>query len=189
MQEKIYIYIDESGDTGLKRNQGSSEFFVVALVIITHDSLFDISKTLQNLIGYKEIKFSKSSSKDKSKFFEGIKSLDFNANIFVFNKIQLKLSYEEYLVYTLKESLDADHTYSVFIDGLNKNSFSGKSIEKIKRNFKNINRVYLIDSKKNYMIQLADMLAGLANALYKGKRDYESFHEKIKGKIKTTHIR
>ena len=73
--------------------------------------------------------------------------------------------------------------------GFLKGRFYGQSINAIKKNFKNINRIYLIDSKKNYLIQLADMLAGLVNALYKGKQDYNVLLKMIKHKIKITHIK
>ena len=189
MKEKLYIYIDESGDTGLKLNKGSSSFFIVALVIVKSGDLTDLSNTLRNIIGHKEIKFSKSNLKDKVRFFDKIKFLSFEGNIFVFNKVINKLNYEESITYSLQYTLQKNYIYSVFIDGLNKNSFSGQSINNIKKSFKNIDKIYLIDSKKNYLIQLADMLAGLINAIHKGKKDYISLFNIIRHKIKITHIK
>ncbi len=195
MQEKLYIYIDESGDTGLKSNSGSSLFFIVSLIIINKTHLQKLSdsieRTVRQIIGSKkfEIKFSKTSIKHKVSFFDAIKFIQFESSVFIFEKKSSRLSYEECIITSLRPTLDIKKQYSVFIDGLNKKSFSGKNIETIRKSFSNISKIYLIDSKKNYLVQLADMIAGLVHSVYKNITDYEQTLNTLKHKIKITHIK
>lgn len=73
MNKKCVIYIDESGDTGIKTDKGSSLYFIISLVLVDHDESLKIKEQLFNIINKlnikpKEIKFSKTSFKNKILF-------------------------------------------------------------------------------------------------------------------------
>lgn len=194
MEEKLYIYIDESGDTGIKFDKGSSRFFVLALVFVKKDEMESVSRDVELIVSdiyenKSELKFSKTSFKNKIIFFKFIKKVNFEARVCIFNKSNLDISYEEYIIRSLRESVNLNKKYIVYIDGLNKKNFSEKSISMIKKSFRNIKKVQLLDSKKNYLIQLADMIVGLVHSIYKDKKDYDSILETLKNKIKITHFK
>jgi hypothetical protein len=195
MEEKLYIYIDESGDTGIKFDKGSSRFFVLALVHIKDTNLQKIYQELFNIIlslkiNSEELKFSKTSFKNKRLFFKNIKKLDFIADIFIFNK-QMKKDYSYYVLKCVN-SLNINSKFKeilVTIDGIDENILTHQDVKQIKKVFKSKVKIIFCNSIKNIFLQLADMLAGLIHSIYKDKNDYITMLKNVEGKIKITHIK
>lgn len=189
---KINIYIDESGDTGVKFDKGSSVFFVVSLLCIKYDDHIKTEKMLKGIVDSlniypKELKFSDTSFRNKGLFFNKIKNLDFMAHIFVFKKRTQKDFY-----YFIKNSLEniriePDIRYIITIDGIDSSKFTGSNIRNIRAMFKKTTLTFL-DSRKCIFLQLSDMLAGLVHSFHKNKKDYEKFLIMIGHKIKITQI-
>lgn len=192
--KKINIYIDESGDTGIKFDEGSSEFFVVSLLFIKDEELSKIEKILKsivdNLVIYpKELKFSDTSFKNKIIFYNMIKNVDFKANIFIYKK-HIKRNFYYFIKWSLENIIiKPDTTYIITIDGIDENKFTSNDIKNIKLLFRLCKtKILFLDSKKNIFLQFSDMLAGLVHSIYKGKVDYEGSLKAIKHKIRITQI-
>lgn len=191
---KVNIYIDESGDTGIKFSEGSSRFFIVSLLIINNE---DVSKT-EGIINkikdtlnmkQKELKFSQTPFNKKFSFFKKIKKVDFIAHVFIYNKI-VQQNFSWYISQSLKYlKFDDIKNIKITIDGLDKNKLTGDNIKTIGNIYKGI-RVKIIfeDSKKNILLQFSDMLAGLVNSTNKNKMDYKVLLKMIENKIKITQI-
>jgi hypothetical protein len=190
--KKIHIYIDESGDTGVKFDKGSSEFLVVSLLCIKNDYQIKTEKILKNIIDSlniypKELKFSDTSFKNKDLFFSKVKDLDFIAYIFVFKK-NTKQDFYYFIKHSLENMNIEPHTrYMITIDGVDGNKFTGSNIRNIKTLFKKTT-VNFLDSRKSIFLQLSDMLAGLVHSFYRNKKDYEKILRLLKDKIKITQI-
>ncbi len=89
--KKVNIYIDESGDTGVKFDKGSSRFFVVSLLIINNENLFKTENVINKIkdilnIKQKELKFSQISFNKKFSFYHKIKGVNFSGHVFIYNK-------------------------------------------------------------------------------------------------------
>lgn len=195
MNKKCVIYIDESGDTGIKTDKGSSLYFIISLVLVDHDESLKIKEQLFNIINKlnikpKEIKFSKTSFKNKILFFNNIQNIDFKSYVFIFNKLK-KEKYSYYIMKSL-QLINLNKDYSellIVVDGIDVNILDNKNIKEIKRIFNIKTYIVFIDSSKNVLIQLSDMLAGLVYAVYRGKIDYDPILFKLKHKIKIIDLR
>ncbi len=192
MKEKLYIYIDESGDTGVKFETGSSELFIISIVIINADDLVNLNRELEGisnrlLFKSKEFKFSKILFRYKVLFFKSIYGLKFKAHAFIFTKHK-KSAYINYLIQSLREI--RLHEYSsesiVTIDGTDKNMFSNNDIKAVKNLTRIKTKIVFCDSEKSNLLQLSDMIAGLVHAVYKNKGDYFDILKALQNKIKIT---
>ena len=77
----------------------------------------------------------------------------------------------------------------ITVDGLDKNKISNDNIKIIRNIFKGYKiKISFEDSKKNILLQLSDMLAGLIHSIYKDKSDYKVLLKIINNKIKITQI-
>ena len=190
MQDKLYLYIDESGDTGIKFEKGSSVLFVLSIVIILEKNDTKLNTIFKKLnLDSREIKFSKTSFKNKMLFFEGLKNLDFESEVFVFKK-KRKINYMDYISVALNYTALHTKTKEVLItiDGLSENVIKNSDIKNIKLITKVKTKIIFIDSTKSIFLQLSDMLAGLVHSIYKDKNDYNFLLQRLKHKVKITHI-
>ncbi len=90
----MLVFIDESGDPGMKAKEGSSEFFVMVAVLFEEDAValecdrrieeFRVSKGWQ-----RELKFSHMKPVDRGAFLEAVAGFDFFYLAFVLNKRRL----------------------------------------------------------------------------------------------------
>jgi hypothetical protein len=92
----MLVYVDESGDAGMKGKPGSSPFFVVAAVMFDDEDaakacrckIRDLHQSL-NWGKRQEFKFNKTDHKTKSAFFKAISVSEFFYNAVVLNKAKL----------------------------------------------------------------------------------------------------
>jgi len=75
----MLIFVDESGDTGLKIEKGSSRYFIIALVLFEEneeaeacDERIKLLRRELHLPEYFEFKFSKLRKEQRIKFFEAV---------------------------------------------------------------------------------------------------------------------
>lgn len=188
----MIVFIDDSGDPGFQLEKGSSEIFVLALVIF--DDELEAEKTAVTLKQLRrdlkfpdivEFKFNKSSSKVREKFLEAIVPFKFRIRAIIVRKNSIKSDYLS--AYT-------ENFFNYFIMSVFKNS--GGTIKNAKLKFdkrgdkriRNELRTYLsksldngtknifrkldfADSKQNILIQMADMIAGMINNSIKTKNN------------------
>ena len=194
----MLIFIDESGDAGFKTTRGSTEYFVISLVIFDDD--LEAERTALAIKDYKlslgkgddyEFKFNRSDHKFRLSFLTAVKSCKFRVRSVVVEK---SLIYSKYLRdntksfynFILKQALEHNNSTikdaKIRLDGLGERKFrqamttylrkelNSKTKEKVMRNFR------FRDSKSDILIQLADMIAGSIKRYYEngrpGNKDY-----------------
>ena len=190
--KKLHIYIDESGDTGMKFEKGSSELFVVSLVCVENKNISQIEAFFAEIKGVlrikqKELKFSQIPFNKKVYFYKQIRHADFFAFVFVYKKTLDKPF--SWFILNAFTHLNFDNTKAIkiIIDGLDKNKITGNDIKIIRHTFKGIRvKIIFTDSKKNIFLQLSDMLAGLVHSIDRGKGDYADSLKDIEVKVKIT---
>src|SRR5689334_24748450 len=86
----MFVYLDESGDTGFRFRQGSSRFFVITLMLV-HDPL-PIHQAIDDLragLGMdrnSEFKWYRSSEETRWAFLRMLRKQDFTARAMVIDK-------------------------------------------------------------------------------------------------------
>lgn len=199
----MLVFVDESGDTGLKIEQGSSEFFTVSIVIFEeHDeaqACDDRITLLRRELGKPEtfeFHFRENSDAVRQAFFRAVVPYNFFYFAFVINKakldgpgFQFKDSFYKYvcgLVFTnAKPYLD---DAIVKIDGSGNREFKRqlasylkKKVNTAKSPSQHIKKVSTPDSKNNNLLQLADMICGAVARSYRPDRvDAAQYHKLIK---------
>ena len=202
MTQKQLVFIDEAGDPGFKIGQGSSNYFVIALVIF-NDNLdaeevaLKIKRYRQQLKykeGY-EFKFNKSSPQLRKEFLKEIKNYKFLIRAIVVNKkdiysLHLRTNkgalYNYFLMQVLNKSNHIISDCLIRIDGRGERAFR-QQLQTYLRQSLNIGQGHIIsnlrfrDSKADVLIQLADMIAGTIR--YKYERENNEYYKIIKDKI------
>lgn len=164
----MYIFIDESGDTGNPEKEGTSSDFSMSACICDKAVLKesnDFIVFILDKLKRKEIKYSKLSKKDKDFVTLKLKKLDIKVKTVYFKK-----KYDLYTEHLLKYSFDElicklnihkDEKVKIIVDGL-ENSYYRKLYSKILDKYFDRYTLYLKNSQKTPMLQVADFYAGLA---------------------------
>lgn len=187
----MLIFIDESGDPGMK--QGSSPFFVVTLVAFEdHDDALSCDFHIQELKKqfcfsfHFEFHFNKLSRHFRELFFKSVISHNFFYFSIVINKQKLfgagfehPDSFYKYacgLVFENAKPYLKDAV--VVIDGSGSRQFREGLSNYLRKRINNknnagalIKKVKLQDSKKNNLLQLADMICGAVARSFSDKTD------------------
>ena len=183
----MLVFIDESGDPGLKLGSGSTAVFVIALVIFQENEDADFADRdmaeFRAGIGFRpeaEFKFNKLSDKFRRLFLERAARYRFRYYGIVINKaglygkgFQYKESFYKYVCgLVFKNAKPHLNNATAIIDGSGdrdfqrelgtylKNQINSKTVIRVKK-------VKLEDSHRNNLIQLADMVSG---AIYRAAR-------------------
>ena len=201
----MLIFVDESGDTGLKIEQGSSKFFSVALVVFEE---LDEATACDQRIGllrrelgwdeHSEFHFKRNSDKVRRAFLQAVAPYNFFYYGIVINKEKLwgegfrdKRSFYKYtsgLVFqNAKEKLSKA---IVVIDESGNLDFKRQLARYLRSKIneeprKIIAKVKMQRSGSNNLLQLADYIAGVINRSTQGSKkfilEYQRFiaHRKI----------
>ena len=195
------IFLDESGDPGFKFDQGSSAYFVIALVIF--DDPLDAEETALKIKRLRErlkldrqfeFKFSKSSDYFRYQFLETVRDSNFRVRAMVVDKRAL---------HSEKLTTDKESFYGFFVSEVmkhNRGSITGASLKidgsgdkAFKRSFQTylrkklregtVSKFKFVDSKSDSLIQLSDMVAGAIYRSYNLDRRDSSFFDRIRHKV------
>jgi hypothetical protein len=187
----MLVFIDESGDSGLKIEEGSSRFFTVALVVFEdNDEAINCDKRIELLkseLGWEkgsEFHFKKNSDKVRQIFFESVLPYNFFYYGIVINKDPDKLygdgfkNKSSFYKYTcglvFENAKDKLNKSIVIIDKSGNNDFRKQLSKYLKRKMNGdrtmIKKVKMQKSESNNLLQLADYIAGAVNRSVVGKR-------------------
>lgn len=201
----MLVFIDDSGDPGFKLNKGSTSHFIIAMVIF--DDELEAEKTavaikeLKREIGLNdnaEFRFFKTCQDYRVKFFKKVNKFNFRIRCLVVDKKiiysdELKSNKNSFYAYfikeTVKKSNDTILNAKIRIDGSGDRIFRNNFFAYLRRelNFndkKVMKNCKMNDSKRNVLIQMADMVAGSINrAQNKDKSDSRLYKDIIKSHI------
>lgn len=196
----VLIFIDESGDPGLKIDRGSSEYFAVSLVVFEDEeeavACDQRVSLLRREIGWKidsEFHFRRNSHPIREKFLKAVEPYSFFYYGIVINKAKLygegfknKESFYKYacrLVFeNAKEKL---HDATVIIDRSGSNDFRNQLSSYLKKHMNDdkhrlIKKVKMQNSESNNLLQLADYVAGvISRSVQQQKNKADGFRKII----------
>lgn len=195
----MLVFIDESGDTGLKVAQGSSEYFVVALVTFEdHDDAAGCDQRiglLRKELGLRDVdefKFSKLPGAKREAFFDAVIPYSFFYFGIAIRKgklhgkgFQFKESFYKYacsLVFENAKPYLKDAI--VVIDGSGTREFKQQLDSYLRRKTGSgvIRKLKIQSSHNNNLIQLADMVVGAIHRSLLNKPDREVYRRRISSK-------
>ena len=183
----MYVFVDESGDAGYKFESGSSRYFVVACLLIDHaeqaDCLREELAKLKTSLNWKpesEFKFSKMKFDFQRLVLSSVDFSSINVQVFYLDKAQCRqivappwLTHVQMLRLCLQR-LEPELRHAVVkIDGATGSSHKGvlKDIRpkgSVDRSERAIRSLRLVRSESEILIQLADMVAGVARRSLEG---------------------
>jgi hypothetical protein len=182
----MLVFIDESGCAGFKFVRGSVEHFVVAMVALRDRAVARrtdeiIRQTQIDLNIYPEFKFSDSRDAVRDEFFRRVADQSFEIRAIVVHKPSIysahlrdhKERFYNYFVKNLvKYNADAITAAVVRIDGSGDRVFKRELNAYLRREVPAgcVGSVRFIDSRRDHLIQLADMCVGAIARSYRADR-------------------
>ena len=186
-------FFDESGDPGLKTGDGSSRYFVVALVTFDDDAValacdrrIDRLRSDLRLPSRYEFHFGKNSRKVREAFLRAVQPFDFQYHLFALDKEPGKLrgislnpndlyQYTAGLVfenasYHLKAAI-------IVMDKRGDKKFRDELFRHLRHSVRfpggqrAIKKLKQQDSHRNNLLQLADYVASIGNQVLSGNRE------------------
>lgn len=197
----MLVFIDESGDPGLKIERGSSRYFVVALVIFEdHEEALACDQRIGLL--RKELKypdnfefhFKGNSHKVRLAFLEAVRPYNFFYFGIVLNKDPEKLwgegfkTKESLYKYTCSLVFENAKPYLkeavIILDKAGSKVFRNQLAKYLRKKvniegMKIIKKVKMQRSKGNNLLQLADYIAGVINRVVQKKKSAEDYRRLI----------
>lgn len=186
----MLVFVDESGDSGMKHKCGSSALFVMSAVIFEENEDaeacdVEIANLRLKCFGRtdKEFHFTKCCDAYREQFLMGISKHDFFYLGFVLNKSKLYgpgFAYKDsFYKYTAKLLFENAKPYlrdaRVVIDRSGNREFRSQLQSYLKRKINTdgevIKRVKAEDSDSNNLLQLADMVCGAIARSYKTDKE------------------
>ena len=200
----MLVFIDESGDPGRKPAQGSSEFFVLAVVMFEdHDEALDCQRAIEELAdelgrGPAEFKFSKDSHKTRLALLDVVKRFRFRYRVFVLNKDPQRLygpgfnskdSLYKWVCGTARKDVSGEwEKATVVIDRSGEKAFQRQLKSYLRREVRSqhgpgkIRSVKANTSESERLLQLADYVAGVVNRHEVGKKWGAEYFSHIRGR-------
>ena len=196
----MFVYLDESGDTGFRFNEGSSRYFVITLLVVDDSiALHAAISELRERLGFapdNEFKFYHSSRDVRLSFLRMLRRQDFVARALVIDKTLMTRPHmrkrETFYSYLVRMILEHDNdTISdamIVLDESVKSKKSKQHLATYLRKALNsdprapkVRGVRYHDSRSDNLIQAADMLSGAIYAKY--HRGDETYLREIKPRI------
>lgn len=197
----MLVFIDESGDTGLKVGKGSSRYFVIGLIsfeerdeALACDQRIELLKKELKLPKGSEFKFSKLRKEQRIKFFEAVLPYSFFYFAIVLNKDPSKLYGDGFVVkesfykYTCSLVFENAKPYlknaTIIIDGSGSREFKRQLKVYLRRKIGSdiIKKVKVQSSHSNNLVQLADMVVGAVHRSFTDKGDKGVYRQMISSK-------
>lgn len=193
----LLVSIDESGCPGFKLTKGSTPYFVVGMVIFkdftqAENASKAIALLRQTLRVNPEFKFSKTSAIVKDKFFSEVCRYEFEVMALVINKStiyspELRNDTDSFYNYFVKLLMQHDDNVlqdaSIKIDGSGDKEFKNALTTYLRKELgeHKIKKFRFIDSQKDNLIQLADMVAGaIARSYSENRKDANRWLDVLK---------
>ncbi len=196
----MFVYLDESGDTGFKFDRGSSRYFVVTLLLVDDPIPFHAAvAALRARLGFaegNEFKWYKSSEETRWAFLRMLRKQDFAARVLVIDKTLItaphmrkgETFYNELIQLVLRHDDGSITDATVILDESVKSKQRKQGLTTYLRKALNVDpgrqrikEVKYHASHTDNIVQATDMLAGAVNARY--KRDRGDYLDYIKPKI------
>jgi len=199
---KQFVFIDESGDPGLMKSS-TSHFIVAAVLVVERENLNSLIVALDGFragLGWNdlhELKFNTVKKSIIKNLLNFIQRFDFKAYAAVIDKTKIitkpqLTSGESLYHFTVKELLLRLELSDpvIFIDGVT----DKRSIQRtrtylrqaLKQQGVETSKIRFVDSRKEVLIQLADVVAGsIARSYDKQKSDHNDYMELLKPKIES----
>ena len=197
----MLVFIDESGDSGMKGKTGSSELFVMAAVIFEdHEEAERCDQRIGSLrrglskSGRKEYKFNTCNGPERIAFFQAIAGFDFFYMAFVLNKRELySLGFQfksPFYKYTASLLFQNAKPYlknaTVVVDRSGDREFRQQLSVYLKRKVNvpgeipSVGKFKMEASHSNHLLQMADMIVGaVARSFRRDKQDADSYRKLI----------
>lgn len=199
---KQLIFIDDSGDPGFKLDKGSGRIFVIACVVFDDKYAAEFAdasiKVLKNKMKWKqnyEFKFHRTNDAEKKKFFNNLKTMDFEIYAIVVDKMKInsvntkgvKAFYQKIIIETIAE-VNYQEEVEIYLDGRGDRKYRNKVMTNIRKVLSEkdvkIKKFKFVNSQNNNLVQLADMVAGAIHAEHNPeKRARQKLLKIIKEKI------
>jgi len=200
----MLVFIDESGDVGLKIKEGSSRFFVISLVVFEdHKEAEACDKRISLIareLGYNQgfiFHFKDNSHKIRLAFLEAVAPYDFFYFGFVLDKNPQKLwgkgfqfkesLYKSTCSYVFENAKPYLRNAIVIIDKSGKKVFRSQLATYLKKRINDepnaiIKKVKMQPDRGNNLLQLADYVAGVINRYAQGKKFSHEYRRFIAAK-------
>lgn len=196
----MLVFIDESGDPGLKLQQGSSRFFTVSLVVFEdYDEAIACDQRIELLkkeIGWSpsnEFHFKRNSDRVRRTFLKAVAPYNFFYYGIVINKDPEKLygegfrnksSFYKYACGLVFENAKEKLEHSiVVIDKSGNLDFRNQLVRYLRRRMntdeKLIKKVKMQRSTSNNLLQLVDYCAGVINRSVQNKKKFSDEYRKL----------
>lgn len=196
----MLIFIDESGDSGLKIDKGSSRYFTVGLVLFEEvEEAISCDQRIQLLkreVGWREndeFHFKNNSDKIRVAFLKAVSPYNFFYYGIVINKNPKKLfgdgfknksSFYKYACGLVFENAKEKMRDSiVVIDESGNLDFKNQLAKylrgRLNKNDKLIKKIKMQRSESNNLLQLADYVAGAINRSVKNEKKKSDAYRKI----------
>jgi len=196
----MLLFVDESGDSGLKMGAGSSKYFIVALVAfedhdeaLAADDRISLLRKERRLPENFEFHFTNMKPAERRMFLEAIAPYNFFYFGIVIDKAKLnrgesqfKESFYKYTCGLIFENAKPRlSNATVIVDESGSEDFKEELKRYLVRRLRDdtgtrfIKKVRTQSSTKNNLLQLADMVVGALARFYSGKKDSREYRKLI----------
>lgn len=197
----MFVYLDESGDTGFKFNKGSSLYFVVT-ILLTEDPI-PLNSAIDDLrmqLGFRfnsEFKFYSSKEHVRTAFLQTLCRHDVLFRALVVDKRKITRPYlqkrEVFYNYLLRQILEHDNdriqNATLIVDQREKGKKNKQAVSTYLKSqlntsangFGKIKDIKYHESHRDNLLQAVDMVAGAINAQY--AKDQPHYCRLIRSKL------
>lgn len=187
----MLVFVDESGDPGMKLSSGSSRLFVVGLVVFDDrdeaqrcdDAISELRCQLYLPEAY-EFHYSHNSKRIREKFLDAASSFSFKAHIFALDKklvtgsgFQYKDSLYKWTANTVfQNAKNYLKDATVVLDKCGDRTFRDELAAYLRKRINkkggptHIKKVKLEASDRNNLLQLADYVVGVSSGVFQGNQ-------------------
>jgi hypothetical protein len=181
----MFVYLDESGDTGIKFQKASSTFFVITLLVVVDPlPIHNAINEFRYELGYDlrpEFKFTSSKPAVRERFLRTIQNHDFSVRAVVVDKqllvndpgLRTRQAFYNYLVRMILEIPDSlvQRATLVLDESVTSRRVQGEMGTYLRRELnrdghQRITKIQHRDSKRDNLIQAVDMISGAIYACY-----------------------
>jgi hypothetical protein len=196
------VFLDESGDPGFKFGEGSSTFFVVTLVLVPDattaaaldNTIANLRLRLRTPKDY-EFHFTSTCAAWRESFMKEINGFAFRYHSIVINKpalsgegFRVKESFYKFACRIVLQNAARElHQATVVLDGCGSREFQRQLCSYLRRAINDpeapnvsIRKLKIQDSRKNNLLQLADMICGAVARSFTQKKDAQLYRKWLK---------